>query len=165
MPSARNTGINSASGEYIAFLDADDIWHKKKLEIQVAFHLGHPEIGFSFTKERFFYENEKDRPNWTRKHAFQEDHVAYCMGSSLTHRTVFSEVGIFDPEFKSGGDTEWTFRAKDAGINFAAIDKVLLYRRIHENNLSNNVEEQVTSLMKSVKYSIDRQRKDRNIKS
>lgn len=160
-PSARNTGINSAQGEFIAFLDADDIWHKMKLEIQVAFHLNHPEIGFSFTKERFFYEDEKEAPNWTRKKVFQEDHDAYCPGSSLTLKTVFSDVGVFNPEFRNGDGTEWTFRAKDKGYKFLALNEVLLFRRIHHNNLSNNVDDEVSYLMKAVKHSIDRQRKDR----
>ncbi len=42
---ARNAGISRATGEFVAFLDSDDLWHQRKLEIQMAFLRRHPEVG------------------------------------------------------------------------------------------------------------------------
>lgn len=159
LPSARNTGIQSASGEYIAFLDADDQWSEIKISTQVKFHKEHPEYKFSYTLERFFFEDKHEQPNWSKKPAFQEDHVAYCAGSMLFHRSLFEDVGLFNPDYRNGDGTEWSFRAKDLGFHGGIIEEVLLFRRIHKGNLSSSVDEETKSLFRAVKSSINRQQK------
>jgi glycosyltransferase involved in cell wall biosynthesis len=54
--STRNLGIAESSGEYIAFLDADDIWLPEKLREQVQLMSAHPEAGLVFGNSRYFEE-------------------------------------------------------------------------------------------------------------
>jgi glycosyltransferase involved in cell wall biosynthesis len=50
--SARNLGLGRARGEFVALLDADDVWPPEKLEVQLAVHEAFPEVGWSITGHR-----------------------------------------------------------------------------------------------------------------
>lgn len=70
MAAARNKGISIAKGEYVAFLDADNIFWPNKLEAQVWFLESHPNCGISYARIRHFYngrpgvlyENKNEEP-------------------------------------------------------------------------------------------------------
>lgn len=56
---ARNLGIDSSAGVFIAFLDADDLWLPNKLELQVKFLLSNPDVGLVLTPYIIFREGQK----------------------------------------------------------------------------------------------------------
>jgi glycosyltransferase involved in cell wall biosynthesis len=56
LPGARNTGIRQAQGDYLAFLDADDLWVPEKLEKHVAHLERSPQVGVSFSYSAFINE-------------------------------------------------------------------------------------------------------------
>ncbi len=99
--SARNTGLNAAGGEYIAFLDVDDLWKKKKLSIQMK---AMEETGMllSYTDE-IWIRNGK-RINQRLRHSkysgmIFERCLPLCIispSSAVIHRSIFDNVGMFD---------------------------------------------------------------------
>lgn len=63
--SARNAGWNVATQPYIAFLDADDAWHPRKIEIQYGYMQAHPDVALSGHLCRQLPREDANAPAWT----------------------------------------------------------------------------------------------------
>lgn len=134
---ARNTALELAKGKFIAFLDADDMWKPEKLHEQITFMEQHPEISITGTSAENFLEFGAELPAWMEKRANWEKLNDYIIPSTMVVRqSVFNDVGLFDTDLPSGEDTDWLWRAKEAGVEWCIIDKVLVKRRFHGGNLS-----------------------------
>ena len=133
--SARNKGIAVSHGEIIAFLDCDDIWHTNRLTVTVRFFRQHPDTGYVLAKQMMFVEPGCEVPPWVRPEWLEHPQDASNTGVLAARRTTFDRVGLFNKEI-GGEDTEWLVRASEAGIPMARLPEVVLYRRIHGENLS-----------------------------
>lgn len=100
--SARNTGINSARGDWIALLDSDDEWLPDKLELQVKLLQNNAELRFCHTNEIWIRNGV--RINQRKKHQKYGGNIfKKCLdicrispSSSLFHTSVIKDVGLFD---------------------------------------------------------------------
>lgn len=156
---ARNTGIAGAHGEFLAFLDADDLWPPNKLSAQVLYMLEHPQTGYTLTSLVNFLEPGTDWPSWANNDPRSEGQNAYSPCTLLARKTVFDCIGNFDSRYKIGEDTEWFVRAKDAEIPFMILSDVVVQRRIHGANLCYEKSAlRKHTLMEILKASVDRKR-------
>jgi glycosyltransferase involved in cell wall biosynthesis len=155
---ARNTGLAAATGDFIAFLDADDVWLPGKLHAQVAYLLAHPEVGIVFTRMESFLEPGATWPAGLNEAYYAQGPVAYLPSALLGRRRVFEQVGLFDASYRTDEDSDWFFRARDAGVVSAAVPQILLRRRIHTANNSRAAGAATPELVRLVRASLQRKR-------
>jgi glycosyltransferase involved in cell wall biosynthesis len=152
---ARNFGIATTGGEFIAFLDADDIWTPDKLNVQINYLMEHPEIEYSIAMVKFFLEPGCSIPPGFRKELFENDHVGQILGTLVAPKSLFEKIA-FDPDLTTAEDLDWFTRASDSKIPMGIIPRVLLYKRIHNKNVSLTNPADNQNLLRVLKRSIGR---------
>ena len=133
---AWNEGIRACRSEYVAILDSDDRWAPHKLAAQVAALEAAPEQGYVLAHTRFFRAPGVPRPPGFDRVDLEREHAAPFPSVMLARRSLFDEVGLFEEEWAISSDIEWFRRVADAGVRHEVLPDVLLWRRIHEANLS-----------------------------
>lgn len=115
--SARNRGIGRATGEYLAFLDADDLWTPDKLQHQVAALEARAAAGVAYSWTRFVDQNGRDlyeqRPVFLEGDVYRELLVTNftCGGSNvLVRRQAIEATGGFDVSLRVSQDWEFCVR-------------------------------------------------------
>ena len=140
---ARNLAANESCGDYVAFLDCDDIWMPEKLEKQVALFEQNPKVGLVYCDATNFSSrgtlnriHEYITPR--RGNAFRElyRHYFLAMSAVIVKRSAVEKVGgWFDERFHACEEAELFLRiAKEYEIDY--VDEVLTKRRLHESNAS-----------------------------
>jgi len=140
---ARNTGITQAHGEYIAFLDADDLWELTKLEKQVRCLDNNPTVGLVHTWMLLVDEQGKSTGRVMKSNGegdiwkqLVERNIIACP-SVIVRRCCFEAVGIFDINLRSNEDWDMWLRIASR-YPFAVIKEPLAYYRQLPGSLSKN---------------------------
>lgn len=137
--SARNAGIRASTGPFLAFLDADDLWHPEKLERQMTRFRARADLELCLTFKRTFWIEEMRHEQQRlaeQDHPFAKDHPGYVCQTMLMPRPTYDRVGPFDEALRIGEDTDWLLRAERLGVVREILSDVLVFRRMHQNNLS-----------------------------
>lgn len=154
---ARNLGIENVSGELVAFLDCDDVWAANKLELQARAMCENPALEYTTTWIQYRVEAAATGRRLPRGD-LERPRAGATPSALVARRALFERIGGFDPVYEIGCDGDWFTRTRDAGIPTMQLPQVLVYKRLHEKNLSSNAAVHRHELFRIAKQSIARQR-------
>ena len=147
LPNARNKGCLQACGEYIAFLDSDDLWHKDKLKKQIQFHSNNPDIEISHTNfiafdDTKFYTRPFRRFIDLNEKVSGDLYPNICYKNSIGVLTVMVSkelllhVNMFDTNLWTMEDQDLWIRIARKKKAFGYINEILAYYRISAGGIS-----------------------------
>lgn len=127
---ARNTGIQKANGEFLAFCDADDLWHGSKLVSQIAAFRQDPSIEAVFASVTEF----EDGGFSGTVRSVRTSVPGALPSAVLIRKRAFERVGPFAEGLRVGEWFDWYARMRETGLREAWLLEVLVGRRLHPHN-------------------------------
>ena len=155
---ARSHGVSLARGEYISFLDQDDVWAPHKLSKQVEFLQSNPQYGAVIGLQQMYLQPGNSKPHWLKQIFLEQPQIAYLPSALMVHRTTFSKTENFNTALPLASDVAWFFKAYHLGIPIGILEEVVVHRRIHSDNMSNKHTALQKEILSAIKNSLRERR-------
>lgn len=145
---ARNVGVENSHGEWVAFIDHDDLWHPQKLAVQAEIIEGKSDCGVVFGEFKRWHsgtppvfpdqdlaanEISQELSGFILPKLIETNWV--LLSTAAFRRDVFETIGYFDPEMPPADDWDFVLRAAEV-FNFIKLSQTLALYRVHSGQTS-----------------------------
>jgi glycosyltransferase involved in cell wall biosynthesis len=155
--SAMNAGLAAARGDWVAFLDADDLWEPDCLQNQLEHLSANPGQDAAVGGVTEFVCPSLGSEDAARLRP-RPPQTAWLSGATLVRRAVFSQTGLFNPALRLGCWIDWVDRARRAGASFGEHPQLVMRRRLHPASLSMSQAARDGALLQVARLAIARRR-------
>jgi glycosyltransferase involved in cell wall biosynthesis len=154
--SARNTGVGAATGDYVTFLDSDDLCAPERLRRQVDKLAARPDITVVAGHSRWFTKMGQDlqpAPGsmWYRR-------TDPILSNAMFRRAVVVDVGMFDESLAFAEDIDFYFRLFEADARILVEVEIATYYRQHSDNMTRDESAMYRGILQAYHKSIGRRR-------
>lgn len=158
-----NKGIREAGGDFLSFLDADDLWteNKVKKQLEVFSRRSSTDLCFGHAVQfRCGSVDDKEKPEGR---VYTEKQPGISAGTLMIKRTAFLRVGYFREKWNKGIFMDWYMRAKEEGFTEYMHPDVFLKRRLHDTNHGVVQRNMYKDYVRMLKESLDRKRQNPDV--